>query len=191
MGYRSTDKPFARDPENTKKTVDSEGWLHTGDVGLVDECGRFKIIDRNIMKLSQGEYVALEKVENAYSICPVVSQLYVHGDSLRDHLIAVVVPDPVQLEQIVAQAGLKGEPTTDVINHKSVVAAIQKALNKEGKKQGLNGFEMIKNVHVTLEPFTTDNNLLTPTFKVRRRDAYMRYKEELDRLYELGPPTKL
>ncbi|KAG8709341.1 hypothetical protein FRC08_018383 [Ceratobasidium sp. 394] len=50
---------------------------------------------------------------------------------------------------------------------------------------------MIKNVHVTLEPFTTDNNLLTPTFKVRRRDAYMRYKEELDRLYGLGPPTKL
>ncbi|KAG9104856.1 hypothetical protein FRC06_008086 [Ceratobasidium sp. 370] len=209
MGYRSTDKPFARgeicvrgtncfteyykDEENTKKTVDSEGWLHTGDVGLVDECGRFKIIDRvkNIMKLSQGEYVALEKVENAYSTCPVVAQLYVHGDSLQDHLIAVVVPDPVQLEQIIAQAGLKGKPHAEVINHKSVVAAIKKLLDKEGKKQGLNGFEMIKNVHVTLEPFTTDNNLLTPTFKVRRRDAYMRYKEELDRLYELGPPTKL
>ncbi|KAG9093401.1 hypothetical protein FS749_014450 [Ceratobasidium sp. UAMH 11750] len=209
MGYRSTDKPFARgeicvrgmncfteyykDEENTKKTVDSEGWLHTGDVALVDECGRFKIIDRvkNIMKLSQGEYVALEKVENAYSTCPVVAQIYVHGDSLQDHLIAVVVPDPVQLEQIVAHAGLKDKSQAEIINHKSVVAAIQKALDKEGKKQGLNGFEMIKNVHVTLEPFTTDNNLLTPTFKVRRRDAYMRYKEELDRLYELGPPTKL
>ncbi|QRV75225.1 AMP binding enzyme [Ceratobasidium sp. AG-Ba] len=209
MGYRSTDKPFARgeicvrgvncftryykDSENTKKTVDSEGWLHTGDVGLVDECGRFKIIDRvkNIMKLSQGEYVALEKVENAYSTCPIVAQLYVHGDSLRDHLIAVVVPDPVQLEQIIAQAGLKDKPTADVINNKRVVAAIQKALDKEGKKQALNGFEMIKNVHVTLEPFTTENNLLTPTFKVRRRDAYMRYKEELDRLYELGPAQKL
>ncbi|KAG8741399.1 hypothetical protein FRC10_002919 [Ceratobasidium sp. 414] len=209
MGYRSTDKPFARgeicvrgvncfteyyrDEENTKKTIDSEGWLHTGDVGLVDECGRFKIIDRvkNIMKLSQGEYVALEKVENAYSACPIVAQLYVHGDSLRDHLIAVLVPDPVQLEQVIAHAGLKDKPHAEVINHKSVVTTIQKALDKEAKKQGLNGFEMIKNVHVTLEPFTTDNNLLTPTFKVRRRDAYMRYKDDLDRLYELGPSTKL
>ncbi|ELU37014.1 long-chain-fatty-acid-CoA ligase [Rhizoctonia solani AG-1 IA] len=196
MGYRSTDKPSPRGEiyeANTKKTIDAEGWLHTGDVGMIDTCGRFKIIDRvkNIMKLAQGEYVALEKVENAYSTCPVVAQIYVHGDSMQDHLIAVVVPDPAQLETIVSKAGLKGKPLEEVINHKSVVSAIQQALNREGKKQGLNGFEMIKNVHVTLEAFTTDNNLLTPTFKVRRRDAYARYKAELDRLYELGPPAKL
>lgn len=143
------------------------------------------------MKLAQGEYVALEKVENAYSTCSIVSQMYVHGDSLQDHLIAVVVPDPVQLEAMAAKAGLKGKSPEELAGHKSVKAAIQQALNREGKKQGLNGFEMIKNIHVSLEPFTTENNLLTPTFKVRRRDAYMRYKEELDRLYELGPATKL
>ncbi|KAG8691220.1 hypothetical protein FRC11_005827 [Ceratobasidium sp. 423] len=209
MGYRSTDKPsprgelcvrgpncfneYYKDEANTKKTIDAEGWLHTGDVAMVDACGRVKIIDRvkNIMKLAQGEYVALEKVENAYSTCPAVAQIYVHGDSMQDHLIAVVVPDPAQLEAIVSKAGLKGKPLEEVINHKSVVSGIQKALNREGKKQGLNGFEMIKNVHVTLEAFTTENNLLTPTFKVRRRDAYARYKAELDRLYELGPSAKL
>lgn len=143
------------------------------------------------MKLAQGEYVALEKVENAYSTCPIVAQMYVHGDSLRDHLIAVVVPDLVQLETMATKAGLKGKSPQELAEDKNIKAAVQQALNKEGKKQGLNGFEMIKNIYISLEPFTTENNLLTPTFKVRRRDAYTRYKEELDRLYELGPPSKL
>ncbi|KAF9648046.1 acetyl-CoA synthetase-like protein, partial [Thelephora ganbajun] len=115
MGYTSEDKPHPRgevcmrgancfsgyykNEQATKETIDEEGWVHTGDIGLMDELGRLKIIDRvkNIMKLSQGEYVALEKVENVYAACPVVQQIMVHGDSMQSYLLAVIVPDPVQL----------------------------------------------------------------------------------------------
>ena len=93
---------MSEDEKNIKETVDAEGWIHTGDVAEIDSCGRVKIVDRvkvsvsrkcylwhvfnclgqNIMKLSQGEYVALEKIENLCSSNPLVAQLYVHGESL-------------------------------------------------------------------------------------------------------------
>jgi long-chain acyl-CoA synthetase len=209
MGYTSQDKPYPRgeicvrggncftqyykDEKNTKETIDTEGWLHTGDVGSVDEAGRFRIIDRvkNIMKLSQGEYVALEKIENTYSICPIVAQIFVHGDSLRDHLLAVVVPDPAILCTLANQLGVGKFQPTDVqglekiLNDPRIVQGVLDELTKEGKKKGLKGFEMAKKVHLTMEPFTPENGLLTPTLKLKRKDAYKRHKEPLDKLYGL------
>jgi len=210
MGYLSTDIPNSRgelcargsgcfrryykDPENTAKTVDEEGWIHTGDVAEVDSKGRFKIIDRvkNIMKLAQGEYVALEKIENLYSAAPIVEQVYVHGDPLQDYLLAVIVPEQNQLAALASRVLGRTNVSDvrilqDLIRDGHVVESVLAELNKEARKAGLKGFEMVKRIHLSLDPFSVENGTLTPTFKLRRRDAYKKYQAELEALYALGP----
>ncbi|KAG8955261.1 hypothetical protein FRC03_011235 [Tulasnella sp. 419] len=209
MRYTSADKPnprgelllrgdniftrYYKDEKNTKAALDSEGWFHTGDVAEVDSYGRFKIIDRikNIMKLAQGEYIALEKVENVYTSCPIIGQIYVHGDSLRDHLVAVVVPDPAALEGIGKKYGYTINPTDlqtvkAAISDDKVVKDVLAMMTNTAKHNGLKGFELVKNIHMTTEPFSVENGLLTPTFKIRRRDAQAMYKAAIDELYKLS-----
>jgi long-chain acyl-CoA synthetase len=93
----------------TKETIDSEGWVHTGDIGQIDtQKGILRIIDRkkNIFKLSQGEYIAPEKVENKITQSNFIAQSFVYGDSLQHFLVAVVVPDKPVLEKWVADSGI-------------------------------------------------------------------------------------
>ncbi|KAI0831191.1 acetyl-CoA synthetase-like protein [Trametes gibbosa] len=215
MGYSAEDKPHPRgeicmrggprfkcyykDPKKTAETIDEEGWLHTGDVGLLDDCLRLKIIDRvkNIMKLAQGEYVALENIENVYSGSPLVSQLFVYGDSLQSYLIAVVVPDPLQFAALVSSVrGTTVAPTDlktlgDAAKDPQVSAAVLAVLTKIAKQHGLKGFEQLRRIHLTLEALTTENGCLTPTLKIRRKETYEYFKTPLDALYALGEPAKL
>jgi len=206
MGYTALDKPnprgelcvrgpvcfsrYYRDEKNTKDTIDSEGWLHTGDVAEIDTAGRFKIIDRikNIMKLAQGEYVALEKVENVYSTCPIVAQIFVHGHSLQDHILAVVVPDPDQLIATAKTAGVfeAGKKHEEYVKDSRVARQILDDMGRFAKKQGLKGFEIVKAVHLSLDPFTVEDGTLTATFKLKRKAAYEKYKDALDALYAAG-----
>ncbi|KIY43630.1 acetyl-CoA synthetase-like protein [Fistulina hepatica ATCC 64428] len=217
MNYTAEDKPFPRgeicirgdncftgyykNEEATKKAIDADGWFHTGDVGLIDSAGRVKIIDRvkNIMKLAQGEYVALEKIENMYSTCPVVQQIYVHGDSLQSFLVGVVVPDPVQLASMASTMTGKPVRAEDVTAlaeacfNEGVIQGVFDALSREAKRNGLKGFECVKRIHLTMDPFTVEDNTLTPTLKLRRRDAHNKFKTEIERMYQLGesstPPS--
>ncbi|KAH9998166.1 hypothetical protein BJV74DRAFT_883293 [Russula compacta] len=212
MNYTAEDKPFPRgeiccrgptnftqyykDEKNTKGSIDAEGWIHTGDIGELDDYGRFRVIDRvkNIMKLAQGEYVALEKIEDVYSRIPIALQVFVHGNSLKSYLIGVIVPDPVQFAAFASRILGRRVDAADVQALKEccsdprIVGGLLEELNKVAAKS-LKGFEQLKRIHVSVDLFSVDDNTLTPTLKLRRRDAYAKHQVALDALYELPDPS--
>ena len=79
-------------PQKTVDTVDEEGWLHTGDIGVILKSGALKIIDRkkNLFKLAQGEYVSPEKVENIYVKFPYIDESFLHGDSFKQFCVGII-----------------------------------------------------------------------------------------------------
>ncbi|KAG2232064.1 hypothetical protein BDF21DRAFT_492852 [Thamnidium elegans] len=184
-------KGYYKDEEKTREAIDEDKWFHTGDIGLINERGCIVIIDRkkNIFKLAQGEYIAPEKIENIYVKESVIGQIYLHGDSLQSSLVAIVVPDPETLDTLVAsklpQVHAKKLSYAELCKVPEVNALILAAMTKVGKKAELRGFEQAKAIFLESEPFSVENNLLTPTFKVKRPQAKMHYEAKIAELYEV------
>jgi len=178
-------KGYYKNEEKTKETIDENGWLHTGDIGMWTEDGALKIIDRkkNIFKLAQGEYIAPEKIENVYVKAKPVMQVFVHGESLQATLVAVVVPDPESFVQWCNEQGLQGGDFSELCRRADVRKAVLDEMNKIGRASNLKSFELAKNIHIDSEPWTVENDLLTPTFKSKRPQLKKHYEAEIAKMY--------
>ncbi|KAF3902003.1 S-dihydroxybenzoyltransferase [Arthrobotrys entomopaga] len=221
MDYRSTDKPYPRgeillrgttrfveyykSAEQTAGAIDSEGWFHTGDVGSFDNLGRLSIIDRvkNILKLAQGEYVAPEKIENVYlANLNIFAMAYCHGDSQQSCLVGIFGVNPETFAPYASKILSRPIAQTDIAavktacQEKAVIKAVIKDMEKVAKKRKLAGFERIRHIHLDVEPFSVDNELLTPTLKLKRPQTAKKFRSEIDALYaevlkEAAPIPKL
>uniref|UniRef100_R7W8U0 Long-chain-fatty-acid--CoA ligase n=1 Tax=Aegilops tauschii TaxID=37682 RepID=R7W8U0_AEGTA len=167
---------YYKRPDLTKE-VFSDGWFHTGDIGEWQPDGTMKIIDRkkNIFKLSQGEYVAVEVLESAYAQSQLVASVWVYGNSFESFLVAVVVPEKQAIEDWAALNSKSGD-YAELCSDPKARRYIQDELNQTGKKLGLRGFEMLRAVHLEPVPFSIDKDLITPTFKLKRPQLLKYYK---------------
>ena len=159
-------------------------------VQVVPFLNAFKIIDRkkNIFKLQQGEYVAPEKVEHIYAASPHEmlnpSEIFLHGDSTKNHTVLIAAPLKNHLLDFAKKNGFNGSYEEVIVDLKFRVAVL-KDLNALGKKEGLNSFEMAKNVYFEPVGFL-DKGILTNTMKLIRFEAKLSYKSQIEAMYSEG-----
>jgi long-chain acyl-CoA synthetase len=158
---------YYRDPEATLEVLDEEGFVHTGDVGHLDEDGFLVITDRkkDILVTAGGKNVAPQNLENELKAHRLVSQALVVGDR-KPYVAALVTVDPE------AAAGLTDE---------EVQNGVQLAV--DAVNDGRSRFEQIKRVAVLPREFTLEEDEVTPTLKLRRKVILDHFAAEVDRLY--------
>ncbi|VDD86665.1 unnamed protein product [Enterobius vermicularis] len=179
-------KGYFKNESLTKEVYDKNGWLHTGDIGQWLSNGTLKIIDRkkHIFKLSQGEYISPEKIENVYLLSKFVSQLFVHGDSLRTALVGVVVPDPECLSRALSErCNIRGKSFKEICCLVEAKKILFEEMTTFGKKAGLCSFEQVKAIHLYPELFSVENGLLTPTLKNKRPNLKKFFSTQIQEMY--------
>jgi len=176
---------YYKNPEKTNETI-IDGWLHSGDVGELRPDGSIKIVDRakNIFKLSQGEYIAPEKLENVYVQSKYIDgNPWVHGDSLHDYTLIFINP---QIEWLEKWAQEKGISVEDAKKHADFKQLVMQDIYALADKNKFNSLEKPGNIWILNEPFTVENNMITSTFKLKRNEAKKAFAKEIEELYAAG-----
>jgi long-chain acyl-CoA synthetase len=172
-------KGYWNDADATARALDG-GWLHTGDVGRLDDDGFLVITDRkkDFIKTSGGEMVAPARIEFCLTLQPEIGQAMVAGDR-QSYLVAVLVPSQHLIDAVAKAHNSSETPVADRPEIRQAIAAAVARAN-----QSLAPFERIRRFIVTGEPFTTANHQMTPTLKIRRHVVRQVYGEAIAALYE-------
>lgn len=168
-------------PEDTAATFE-DGWLKTGDAGRFDANGNLFITDRikELMKTSNGKYIAPQRVEGAVGCCPFVEQVAIIADA-RNYVTALIVPAFESLEAWAKDKGIKYESPFELLRNSHVVELFEQRLKQ--LQQELAGFEQIKKFTLLPEAFSMEAGLITPTLKLRRKMIYHKYAHEINAMY--------
>ncbi len=173
-------KGYWRDDAATARTV-IDGWLHTGDIGIIDEDGHLQITDRkkDIIVNDKGDNVAPARVEGLLTLETEIGQAMLYGDR-RPHMVALIVPDMDWASQWAAGNG-KPADMAALAADPAFHAALDKAVSKVNQR--LSAIEKVRRFAVATAPFSIDNEQMTPTMKIRRHVIVRNYRDVLDALY--------
>jgi long-chain acyl-CoA synthetase len=171
---------YWRNEEATAEAL-KDGWLHTGDIGLVDADGYIQITDRkkDIIVLSGGDNVSPARIEGLLTLQAEIQQAMVVGDK-RPHLVALLVPDDEFLNTFASKNG-KPVELSELCTDPGLHAALSDAVDRINRD--LPAFERIRRFTVASSVFTVENKMMTPSLKIRRHVIFENYRKSLDDLY--------
>lgn len=175
---------YYKDPELTKEAI-KDGWFHTGDIGEIFPNGVVKIIDRkkNLIKLSQGEYIALEHLENVYSVTPIVEDIWIYGNSFKSMLVAVVVLHEENTKKWANSNGFLCS-FSELCPLEQLRHYVLSELTSTAERNKLKRFEYIKGVVLESRPFDIEKDLVTATLKKKRNNLFKHYEVQINAEYK-------
>lgn len=174
---------YYKRPDLTAETINSEGWLHTGDIGEMVENGKFlKITDRKkeMFKTSGGKYIAPGNMENKFKESRFIEQVMVIGESQR-FPAALIVPAFTFVKDWCAIKGIDCKTPEEMVSNSQVKERIQQEINRIN--EGYAKFEQIKKIELIKDEWTIQSGEMTPTLKLKRRNITAKYQTLIDKIY--------
>ncbi len=176
---------YYNNPTATQEAIDADGWLHTGDIGVLDAAGFLAITDRKkeILVMSNGKNVAPAPIENALITSSFIAQAVLVGDN-RNFISALIAPNFESLGRWAKENGVHGNPS-DLIADAKVKGLFRKEIDRV--TADFARYEQIKEFVLLREELSQDKDELTPTLKYKRRVILANYAKEIDGLYGNAP----
>jgi long-chain acyl-CoA synthetase len=176
-------KGYWADEEATRATIDADGWLHTGDIGMFNVHGHLKITDRkkHIFVSSGGKNIVPGPIEAMIAESRFVDQVMLIGEA-REYCTALIVPDEDTVRSFYRDQKLTERPWAEMIADPSLVKAIERDVNT--MQRDLSKYERVRRFTLLAEPFSVDNGMLTPTLKVKRNVVAKHYSALIDSMYD-------
>ena len=182
MRGRHVFRGYAKNPDATGETLDGEGWLHSGDIGEIDDKGFVRITDRkkDLIITAGGENIAPQLIEGKLKSIPVVSQAVVVGDR-RKHLAALITLDETKFQDAVREAGSPVKTMAEAADCPKMQTWLMRQV--EGINRDLARVQTIKKIKILPADLSIEGGELTPTMKVKRKIVNQKYAETIDAFY--------
>jgi long-chain acyl-CoA synthetase len=177
---------YLADPARTAEAIDADGWLHTGDIGTIDDDGYLRIVDRKkeLIITAGGKNISPANIEAALKAEPLIGQACVIGDG-RPHLVALIVPDPDVVGTWAASEGITGSTLGELAAHPGLRAELAREVASANRR--FSSVEQIRNFAVVDHEWMADSDELTPTMKLKRKPIAAKYAAEIEALYDTEP----
>lgn len=174
---------YYKDPEYTKEVIDADGWLHTGDIGVMVDKIFLKITDRKkeIFKLSAGKYIAPQVIENMLKESSYIENCMVVGENQK-FASAIIIPDYNRLHFWAAKRKIHFTDNSDLVKEQAIIEKINKEIEIVNKR--LAAHEQIKRVKLITDEWTPLNDMLSQTLKLKRNNIKNKYQSLINDIYK-------